>query len=222
MDFSFNELDDCYQVVLRSKLKNPVDTSFDAAVATLFQMCKITYGPELTLEKMCFTHSAPDCAKKFDQFFGLNVRFDADETQVLFSKNSFEIKLPTSNPELARMNDQVVIDYLKSFDKMNISIQVRSKIIEQLTNGVPQQNQIASSLNLSLRSLQRKLNDENTSYKDILADTRLQLSQQYLKGSDRPIIEIGYLLGFSEPGNFARAFRRWTGTSPHEYRETTY
>ncbi|HED33196.1 MAG TPA: AraC family transcriptional regulator [Gammaproteobacteria bacterium] len=185
-------------------------------------MCKIIYGPELVLERVGFSHSAPDCANKFDKFFERKVEFDSDETQGLFSKKSFENKLPSSNPELARMNDQVVIGYLKSFDKENISIQVRSKIIEQLTNGVPQQNQITSSLNLSLRSLQRKLNDENTSYKEILADARLQLSQKYLKGSDRPIIEIGYLLGFSEPGNFACAFRRWTGTSSHEYRETTY
>ncbi len=118
------------------------------------------------------------------------------------------------------MSDQVVIDYLKQFDKKNITMQVRARIIEELNNGVPNQEKIASSLNMSLRNLQRKLKEEDTSFKKILDETRSELSRQYLRGSDRSIIEVGFLLGFSEPSNFARAFRRWTGVSPHEYRET--
>lgn len=217
-EFSLNELDDCYQVIFRSNLKEPVDVSYDAAIAALFQMCKITYGPELKAEKVSISHSKPDCAEQFNDFFGVSVEFNAKESQIFFNKQTFETKLTSSNPDLARMNDQIVIKYLNSFDKTNISMRVREHIIEQLTNGIPQQDQIAISLNLSLRSLQRKLSDEGTSYKEILDDTRLQLSKQYLMGSNRPIIEIGFLLGFSEPGNFARAFRRWTGASPHEYR----
>ncbi|VAW61736.1 Transcriptional regulator, AraC family [hydrothermal vent metagenome] len=221
-DLSLNELDDSYQIIIRSHLKKPAGVTFDASIATIFRMCKITYGPELKAERVTISHPAPEpqeCADKFNEFFNVQVEFNAKETQVLFAKQAFENKLTSSNPDLARMNDKVVIQYLDSFDKNNVSAQVRAKIIEQLCNGIPQQDLIASALNLSLRSLQRKLNEESTSYKEILDDTRLQLSRQYLKGSDRPIIEIGFLLGFSEPGNFARAFRRWTGESPHEYRE---
>ena len=218
-NYIFNELDDCYQIVVRPKIKKPENSSIDASVATLFQMCHITYGPDLSVDRVCIAHDKPDCCDKFDEFFGVNVEFNAEENQLLFPKNKFDRKLATANPDLARMNDQVVIEYLKRFDKKNISMQVRARIIEELNNGVPNQEKIASSLNMSLRNLQRKLKDEGNSFKHILDETRSELSKQYLRGSDRPIIEVGFLLGFSEPSNFARAFRRWTGVSPVEYRE---
>jgi len=220
-NFIFNELDDCYQIIIRSNIKNPENASIDASVATLFQMCHITYGPDLSVARVCIAHKKPDCHEKFNEFFGVDVEFNAKETQILFPKNSFERRLATANPDLARMNDQVVVEYLKNFDKKNISMQVRARIIEELNNGVPNQEKIASSLNMSLRNLQRKLKHEGNSFKHILDETRSELSKQYLRGSDRPIIEVGFLLGFSEPSNFARAFRRWTGVSPVEYRETT-
>ena len=76
------------------------------------------------------------------------------------------------------------------------------------------------TLHVSLRSLQRKLKEEDTSYKDLLEETRRQLALQYLRDSRRSIGEITYLLGFSEPSNFTRAFKRWTGKSPVQYRMT--
>ncbi|MEA2094390.1 MAG: helix-turn-helix transcriptional regulator, partial [Pseudomonadota bacterium] len=109
-------------------------------------------------------------------------------------------------------------DYLARFDRANITMQVRSKIIEQLHDGAPKQEDIAGTLHVSLRSLQRKLKDEHTSYKTLLENTRQQLAMQYLRDSQRSIGEITYLLGFAEPSNFTRAFRRWTGQSPGEFR----
>jgi len=217
-DFILNELDDCYQIIIRSKLKKTEYTSIDASIATLYKMCQITYGDDLTVESVSIAHPKPDCSKKFDRFFGVKVKFDAKENQVIFAKNTLELRLVTSNPDLARTHDEIVINYLKRFDKNNIVMQVRARIIEELNNGIPNQEKIASHLNMSLRNLQRKLKEENSSFKTILDETRSELSKQYLRGSDRSIIEVGFLLGFTEPSNFARAFRRWTGVSPNEYR----
>lgn len=219
-DISLNELDDYYQIVVRSKIKHHVTVSMDAAVATLFQMCRITFGPELKVERVVIAHDQPENTEKFNEFFGVKVEFGGSETQLIFAKSTFEQQLVSANPDLARMSDKTVIEYLKKFDKSNLSLQVRARIIEELNNGVPNQGKIAGSLNMSLRNLQRKLKGEKTNFKTILDETRSELSKQYLRGSDRSIIEVGFLLGFSEPSNFARAFRRWTGVSPHEYRET--
>lgn len=93
------------------------------------------------------------------------------------------------------------------------------KIIERLPDGAPNQQQIASSLNVSNRTLQRKLREEGTSFIDLLQDTRLQLACKYLSSPGRSVVETAYLLGFSEPSTFSRAFKRWTGQSPAEYRE---
>lgn len=64
----------------------------------------------------------------------------------------------------------------------------------------------------------RRLHAEGISFKQLLDETRRELAAQYLQDSHRRIGEITYLLGFSEPSNFTRAFRRWTGLSPNEYR----
>jgi len=126
--------------------------------------------------------------------------------------------LSTAQPELARLNDQTVIDYLARCEHSNLAMQVRAKIIEGLPDGRPSQGDIAQTLNTSLRSLQRRLRDEDTNFKNLLSETRQQLALQYMRDTSRSIGEITYLLGFSEPSNFNRAFKRWTGKSPGEFR----
>jgi AraC-like DNA-binding protein len=78
---------------------------------------------------------------------------------------------------------------------------------------------VAQALHLSERTLQRRLQEEGTSYQQLLDDTRRELAQQYLATPRMTLLEIAYLLGFSEPSNFFRAFRRWFGKTPGEYRE---
>lgn len=220
--FTIKEIDKRYHIILRSNLKNAVDVSIDASIASLLKMCRITFGPELEVDRVSISHEKPNCAEQFAEYFGVPVEFDAAETEIVFSKETIEKRLVTANPELARMNDQVVIEYLKKYDKKNISHQVRAKIIEMLNNGVPNQERIARELNMSLRNLQRKLKSEGASYNLILDEIRSDLSRQYLRGSDRTIFEIAYMLGFSDSSNFSRAFRRWEGVSPQQYRDTQY
>ena len=97
-------------------------------------------------------------------------------------------------------------------------MQVRVRLTEQLSSGHATQDSVADALHMSLRTLQRRLNNEGTSYRGLLDETRRELAAHYMAESHRPINEITYLLGFSEPSNFSRAFRRWTGKSPSAYR----
>jgi AraC-like DNA-binding protein len=71
---------------------------------------------------------------------------------------------------------------------------------------------------MTVRTLQRRLRAEKTGYKQILDDVRRELAVDYVSEPDLSIKEITYMLGFSEPSNFTRAFKRWTGTSPNAYR----
>ncbi len=85
---------------------------------------------------------------------------------------------------------------------------------------LPKQQDIAEALNLSVRQLQRKLAAQNTSFAQLLQQTRHQLAKEYLANPSRSIVEISLNLGFSDQSNFASAFRRWQGVSPSTYRET--
>ena len=120
----------------------------------------------------------------------------------------------TAPPELARLNDQTVIDYRARYGRNKLATQVPAKIIEGLADGRPGQGDIAATLNTSLR----RLRSEDTSFKDLLHETRQELALQYIRDSSRRIGETAYIPGFSEPSNFTRAFKRWTGISPGAFR----
>jgi AraC-like DNA-binding protein len=99
-------------------------------------------------------------------------------------------------------------------------MQVKAKLTEMLPSGRVGARQVAEALHVSVRSLQRKLADKGTSFAQLLEDTRRELARQYVSNSRLSVGEITYLLGFSDPANFTRAFRRWTGQSPSAFRQT--
>ena len=118
-----------------------------------------------------------------------------------------------------RVNDQIVTDYLASLDHSDVVMRVRSELIERLPSGHLDEGDIAASINLSRRSLQRKLKQQGVSFSGLLDSSRRELGLQYVRDSRHSLNEIAYLLGFSEPGNFTRAFKRWYGKAPSQYRD---
>ena len=119
-------------------------------------------------------------------------------------------------------DDEQAAAYLESFINNSFSREVMQKLLARLPDGPPEQKQIASDLFVSNRTLQRKLKDEGVSFNDLLQDCRLQLAKKYLQQNHRSVVETSYLLGFSEPSAFSRAFKRWTGMSPAKFRDQTH
>ena len=79
---------------------------------------------------------------------------------------------------------------------------------------------MAAELAVSVRKLQQKLSDEDTSYSGVLTDARRDLAEEFLKAGEVGNDEIAYLLGYSEVSAFSRSFKRWTGQTPSEFRAT--
>ncbi|MCU7844767.1 MAG: AraC family transcriptional regulator [Candidatus Thiodiazotropha sp. (ex Monitilora ramsayi)] len=219
LDITLSETSGGYQLDFESKAaRAPVAASIDATLAAFIRMCRITTGPSINPRAVTLRHSAPSCQERFLKFFAAPVEFQAEADSILFDKHTLESKIPSAHPELARVNDGLVYNYLKRLYKNDLTGRVRKQIVEHLPNGIPKQKLIAHKLNLSLRNLQRKLKGEGTTFKCLIDETRKELAIEYLTTSNKPLIEIGYLLGFTESSNFSRAFRRWTGKSPQQYR----
>jgi AraC-like DNA-binding protein len=87
-----------------------------------------------------------------------------------------------------------------------------------MRDGDPTLTQVARKIALSPRTLQRRLKDYGTDFKRLVDDTRRRLSLNYLKNPEHTFTEIAYLLGYSEASAFNRAFKRWTGATPSDYR----
>ena len=220
LDIQLVETTDGYRLQFASKATSePVAAAMDATLAAFMRMCRITTGPTVNPRRVTFRHDEPPCSERFQRFFAAPVAFRSPIDSMLFDRTSLESPIPSAHPELARVNDTLVHDYLKRLDRHNLTGRVRTRIIEDLPNGIPRQAQIAQQLNLSLRNLQRKLQDEGTNFKQLTDETRKALAIEYLTTTHKPLTEIGYLLGLTESSNFSRAFRRWTGESPQQYRD---
>lgn len=197
----------------------PAQEAVDAALAVIVDMCRTSFGDSFKPLHVYMSRQQPVCEKEISDFFAAPVSYGSAENIICFSREDLEKHLPTANAELARVNDNIVTQYLADLDKHDIKAQIEVKIIEQLPSGHITEEWMAQSLNKSLRSLQRKLSEKDTSYKQLLESTREKLAKQYILNSRYSINEITYLLGFSEPSNFSRAFKRWTGQSPSDFRK---
>ena len=195
--------------------------SQDAGMTGFLRMCRLTAGEEIDPIHVLLKRPKPTCDAKLQAYFRAPITYDAEAYTLSFDKTLADTLLTNANPGLARINDQAVVDYLARFDRDSLTMQVRSRIIERLHDGTPNQETIAQSLNVSLRSLQRKLSNEDTNFKTLLESTRRELALHYIRETHRSLGEITYLLGFSEPSNFTRAFKRWTGVSPIVYRDNS-
>lgn len=204
--------------ISRGKI-DPVPAAVEASMAIFHIMCRSAYGPDFRMQRVAFRHKAPSCRKCFDELFQAPVEFDAGETALWIDPNMVREPLATANPELARINDQIVTDYLAQLDQGDLGMRVRSKLIEHLPGGHFSEAEIASMLNVSQRSLQRKLREQGQSFTQLVESTRSELAQQYVRDPQHSFNEVAFLLGFTEPANFSRAFKRWHGKSPTEFRQ---
>lgn len=219
-DFQLENVHDAVDLVVKVPNLGPgfVYASTDAGLAIFLRMCQITAGTRIMPVHVAMQRPEPVDKTAYEGMFGPSIEYAAPAHRLSFDAVLVNTPLTTAHPELARLNDQTVIDYLARCEHSSLTMQVRAGIIEQLPNGRPNQEDIAQTLNTSLRSLQRKLRDEDTNFKALLNETQQDLALQYIRDSNRTIGEITYLLGFSEPSNFTRAFKRWTGKSPGEFR----
>jgi AraC-like DNA-binding protein len=212
---------DNYKVVIETgrMVMSPLDASVDAVLAMLLIMCRSAYGPNFRLRRVSCMHGKPEESEGFEKLFEAPVEFSQDENSIWIDPAIVEEPLATANPELVRINNHIVTDYLAQLDRADIGMQVRSKLIEHLPGGHANEAEIASSINVSQRSLQRKLKEQGMSFTQLVENTRRELGLQYVRDPQHSFNEIAFLLGFTEPANFSRAFKRWYGKTPTQYRQ---
>lgn len=168
--------------------------------------------------EVSFSHPAPRDDSMFREFFSCPVLFDQPQTQMWLSKSLIERRVPTANEELASVLDDLSAKYLGKRMEGSFAQQVRDCLVTLLPKGEPSKAAVAEALQLNQRTLLRRLQGENTTYQTILDQLREEMAYGYLKRQDISLEEAAYLLGFSDVSTFSRAFRRWTGNSPGQWR----
>jgi AraC-like DNA-binding protein len=186
----------------------------DAGAVALVTLCRTSYGEAFCPLRVRLQRPQPPCEQQFEAFFRAPIVYGAPDTALVFAAADLDRELPTGNAELARTADEVILRYLARFDREDVVTQARIKLMELLPSGQTSAQRVAEALHLSVRNLQRKLAAHNTSLARLREEARRELANQYVRNSRLSVGEITYLLGFSEPASFTRAFHRWYGMSP--------
>lgn len=160
----------------------------------------------------------PGGDQAFVDYFKCPVRFNCTELKIALDSSIMDRVLPGGSADMAQHHDEIVMRYLEQMDRKDIVNRVRSLIIRELASGSLSKQGVADQMHMSARNLQLKLAARDTTFQDTLDSTRQSLAAGYIQQSHLAITEIAYLLGFSDASNFTRAFRRWYGCSPSDYR----
>jgi AraC-like DNA-binding protein len=194
------------------------DESVDCLVGAYLRMCRSLIGRDYSPLRIELRRPRPARIEDFQALLRAPLQFDAPCTRLVFDSDSIERVLDGGNPELARHNDAIALQYLSQIERNNVQARVRQVLTQRLTHGEPLQADVAEILNMSARTLQRKLGDSGSTYKAILDETRRELALAYLSSPRYSVSDVTYLLGFSGTSCLTRAFRRWTGRSPSDWR----
>jgi len=218
-DFEQEEVDGAAVLVARNLAVSVCNETQDAWVTMMVRFLRFLYQQEMNPLWIDLCRPVPAGGEEpFLNYFQCPVRFDCDELRIAIDSKIMDRELPGGSADLAQHNDQIVMKYLEKMEHKDVVNRVRRLITDELSSGMLSKQGVAEKMNMSARNLQLKLAEQNTTFQETLDGTRQNLAAGYIEQSHLAITEIAYLLGFSDASNFTRAFRRWHGCSPSDYR----
>jgi AraC-like DNA-binding protein len=164
-------------------------------------------------------HARPDYADEVERRFGAKVTYGATHNMIVMRRERLDVPMLRASPEMSKAFEHQARRTLeKLFDKDSLADRVRNEVAAQLRTGQANMGEAARRLAMGVATLRRKLEDDGTTFRDIVDELREELALAHLATRDVSVSEIAFLLGFSNVRAFGRAFRRWTGQSPSEFR----
>jgi AraC-like DNA-binding protein len=186
-------------------------------VGFFLRMFRLAAGKPIPATKAYFS-LAIDQPSAYEDYFQCSIEDKSEFSGISFSSKLLTELLPTYDSDLLTLNTLAVENYLATLKQGQHSSRVTKILTKELPSGCPTEEEIAYRMNMSKRTLQRKLKDEGLSYFSLLNTLRSDLAKQYLSHTKHPITEVAYQLGYSSPSSFARAFKQQFGIPPLEYR----
>ena len=187
-------------------------------MATAIHLFRELSLSSIEINELEFQHLPEEHGPAISAQCGLTPSARGQRNAILVDSSLVDRPLATYDPHLVRMLDDQCRQRLDRLQTGSLESQVRQKLHGPL-GLVASLNEIASELALSPRSLRRKLDQEGTSFRHLVEDERRQLALQLLSGSSMKLDELAIHLGYTDTTSFTRAFRRWMGCSPGEYRD---
>lgn len=177
-------------------------------------------GQDFTPREVGFQHAAPANTEAHRRLFRAPVRFGQDRNTLVLDVGLLSLPLQRGDPGLCAVLDRHAEDLLARLPRAEpFEEALRRAICEELRGGQPSVAAVAARLHVSGRTLQRRLESAGASFHELVDTLRRELALRHLADPRTSLSEVSFLLGFSEPRAFHRAFKRWMGTTPGAWRE---
>jgi AraC-like DNA-binding protein len=203
---------------LVASMIDTIPEATESVIVFSLQLCRQSFGDDLVPMQVKLTRQPPQDSSPIDAFFRCQVDYNCSENVIVYNSADLNRRLDGANPAVVIAMEGVINTYVERFDANDVVSRVRQVVAAALANGEPAKQDIAEQLGMAPRTLQRRLEEQQSSVKAIVDETRHQLSIEFLDQGHYTIKEIAYNLGFSDASNFSRAFKRWEDKSPRDYR----
>jgi AraC-like DNA-binding protein len=213
-----------HTTVIRLRVLAPSDPLFvsasrhvaEAVLGGTVHQLRLLTGQGIMPDAVRMSHPvSPAGSSEHARLFGVAPRFSADENAIDIRTRDLDIPLRSANPALLAAFDQHATAALAALDsRASLVGRVNQELVTQMKGEAPTITMVARALAMSARNLQRGLAAEGTTFQVLLDDARRELAVRHLSEPNATVAKVAWLVGFSEPSAFHRAFRRWTGHSP--------
>jgi AraC-like DNA-binding protein len=192
----------------------------DGAIAVALNIMRTLIGPHWHPAEVQLMRRAPRQPEAYESHFGAPCRFNAVRSELIFPAATLDLPLATSGgPTLSAATAAYQTDSSFSLHGQDWIEMVRRTTLGLLLTGNCSRQAVADALGLSARTLNRKLERVGSSFLAIVDYTRFTASRTLVKGTDMPLGEVAKALGYADSSSFCRAFKRWSGVSPSEWRK---
>jgi AraC-like DNA-binding protein len=193
--------------------------SNEATIASVVSISREVATQKFDPVAVYFRHPPPRSIADHERYFGCPVYFGADMDALRVSQDSLQTPNRLGDASISKFFETHLETQLNDATRDDsLDSRLRAQVSRSLSEGVPLISDIAASLGMSARTLQRRLAEEGISYQSLVEETRRRLCESLLRHTDYALAEIAFMTGFSEQSAFTRAFKRWQGQTPRAYR----
>ncbi len=179
-----------------------------------------TIGWDVPLAEVGFRHKKPADTQAYEEIFNCKITFGQKENYVLFPSVYLDYQTINSDSAMHKVHEMQAIQHLHALTEVGILNKVKRTIFESLPAKDIELKHVAKLLNLTPRTVQRNLASEGTTFKQLVDEARKDYTLVEMRNTEFSVSEVAFRLGYRDLSSFYRAFKRWTGTTPVEYRES--
>jgi AraC-like DNA-binding protein len=207
-----------YRDAHRRGLELSNEATFSATVVVLQAMTEANIAPV----RVAFKHREPTDLASHSAAFQCPVLFDQPENVITYKTPDLELRTAKADASINQFLVERVEEQTRGIEvsASKIAADIEALIKDALPSGIPGITQLGRHMGMSARTLSRRLSEKGITYRELVQKTQMEVSRDLLINSSGSVAEIAFQTGFSEQSAFNRAFKRWTGYTPVEFRKT--